>query len=336
MGAHDTFRGDRDSPPRIASEVGLVVYPDCQLSAIHGLTDIFRIASEYAATSISSPPAVIRVSHWAAVNGEVECTFDSHPGTDHALTHVISPPSLIVPEYMTPRADLRSWMLDIHAAGTTVCAVCAGVFVLADAGLLDDRDATTHWAFADELSRRYPAVRVDASRMVVDDVDIITAAGILAWVDLGLTLVERLLGPSVMLHTSRFILSDPPRREQRLYSEFVPSLGHGDSAILQAQQYIHAHSDLQVTVRGLAEVTRLQPRTLQRRFRKATGMSVTEYLQGARIAKARESLELTQHSVEQISMDSGYLDASTFRRLFQRTTGVSPSEYRKRFGIART
>ncbi|WP_051166098.1 GlxA family transcriptional regulator [Amycolatopsis orientalis] len=322
---------------RIVGEVGLLEYEDCQVSAIHGLRDIFRVASEYAVES-ADPPSVIRVSTWtvsATGAGPVlACTSDTHPELQHRLSHLVIPPSLVVPELMRPVSELAGWLGGLRAEGTTLCAVCAGVFVLAETGLLDSRDATTHWAFAEELARRYPKVRVDASRMVIDDVDIVTAAGILAWVDLGLTLVDRMLGPSVMLHTARFVLADPPRRRQSLYREFTPRLQHGDADIREVQIRLHAALHEPHSVEDLARAAAMHPRTFQRRFKEATGLTATEYLQAARIAKARESLELTTEPVARISRSVGYLDVSNFRRLFQRATGVTPSEYRNRFGIA--
>lgn len=322
---------------RVVAEVGLLEYEDAQVSAIHGLRDIFRVASEYAVQA-GDPPSVIRVSTWSVSATDdgpvVVCTSDTHPGLDHQLSHVIIPPSLVVPELMKTVSALTDWLVGLRSDGTTLCAVCAGVFVLAETHLLDSRDATTHWAFAKELARRHPAVRVDASRMVVDDLDIVTAAGILAWVDLGLTLVDRMLGPSVMLHTARFVLADPPRRQQSLYQEFTPRLQHGDAAIREVQTRLHAALHEQLSVNELARGAAMHPRTLQRRFKQATGLTATEYLQAARIAKARESLELTTDSVATISRSVGYLDVSNFRRLFQRATGVTPSEYRNRFSIA--
>ncbi|MEU6423578.1 GlxA family transcriptional regulator [Streptomyces spiralis] len=170
--------------------------------------------------------------------------------------------------------------------------------------------------------------------MVIDDVDIMTAAGILAWVDPGLTLVDRMLGPSVMLHTARFVLADPPRRRQSLYPVFTPRLQHGDTDIREVQARLHACRHEPHSVEHLAPTAAMHPRTFLRRFKEATGVTVTEYIQAACIAKARELLELTNEPVAQISRSVGYPDVSNFRRLFQRATGVTPSEYRSRFGIA--
>lgn len=316
-------------------QLGLLIYPDCQLSAIYGLTDIFRIAGDLAAMEGEAEPPAVRVTHWTSDEcGEIACIYDSHPGTDHHLTHLITPPSLVMPHAMQPMASLTRWLNDRHDEGATVCSVCAGAFLLGEAGLLEGRAATTHWAFADALAARFPTVQVDVDRMVIDDGDIITAGGILAWTDLGLTLVERLLGPAVMLGTARFLLVDPPGRAQRPYSAFLPRLDHGDAAILKVQHWMQKGGGKEHGTGLLAAEARLEERTFLRRFKKATGLRPTEYAQQIRIAKAREALELTRRSVDQIAWDVGYGDPGAFRKLFQRMTGLAPAEYRRRFGVA--
>jgi transcriptional regulator GlxA family with amidase domain len=318
---------------RVVAEIGLLLYPDCQLAAIYGLTDLFRIANDIARTADAPSVQAIRVSHWRQEGEDITCIFDTHPGEEHSLTHVIMPPSLVVPEQMQKMTVFADWMTGLHQTGTTLCSVCAGAFVLAETGLLKGREATTHWAFADTLASRFPTVQVDADRMLIDDGDIITAGGILAWTDLGLTLVERLLGPSVMLNTSRFLLIDPPGRAQRPYGQFVPTLGHGDAEILAIQHWMQATGAKEISVAALAARAGLEERTLLRRFKQATGLRPTEYAQQIRIAKAREALELTRKPVDQIAWHVGYGDSSAFRKVFQRVTGVAPAEYRRRFGV---
>lgn len=321
--------------PKLVAEVGLIIYPDCQLSAVYGLTDIFRIAGNVTATRDAKPSAV-RVTHWTQDrdSGTITCSYDSHPGAPSNPNYLILPPSLVMPHDMQPMSQVAAWMKARHATGTTLCSVCAGAFVLGETGLLDGREATTHWAFAEELGRRLPTTRIDTGRMIIDDGDIITAGGILAWTDLGLTLVERLLGPSVMLETARFLLVDPPGRAQQPYGHFIPRLDHGDAAILTVQHWLQQTGARDVSVADLAERARLEERTFLRRFRKATGLRPTEYAQQIRIAKARESLELSRQPVEQIAHDVGYGDPSAFRKLFQRVTGLAPADYRRRFGVA--
>ncbi|WP_338149313.1 GlxA family transcriptional regulator [Aureimonas altamirensis] len=323
------------------AEIGLLIYPDCQLAAVYGLTDLFRIANEWAARSESQaqkrgPAPFVRVSHWRAdeAGGGIDCVYDSLAETPHRLTHVIAPPSIVMPEKMRSMPVAAGWMNARHAEGSTLCSVCAGAFVLAETGLIDGRRVTTHWAFARQLAERFPGVELAEEQMVIDDGDIMTAGGILAWTDLGLTLVERLMGPSIMLATARFLLVDPPRRSQRPFSQFVPRFDHGDTAILRVQQHVHAHADEPSAVAELAGLASLTERTFLRRFAKATGLRPVEYLQQMRIAKARELLELTANTVDQIGFSVGYGDPAAFRKLFQRLTGLTPNLYRQRYGLA--
>lgn len=316
----------RSSAPE--AEIGLLIYPDCQLSAIYGMTDLFRIAGEW------SEGRTIRVSHWEATTDGVTCIWDSHPNLDHKLSHAIAPPSLVMPERMKPAPRAAKWLRERHAEGTVVGSVCAGAFVLAETGLMKGRRATTHWAFADQLAQRFPDIEVAEDQMVLDDGDVVTAGGILAWTDLGLTIVERFLGPATMLATARFLLIDPPRSSQRPFAAFLPRLDHGDDAIRKAQHHLHAHysealrqSDLQ-TVAGMTE------RTFLRRFTAATGHRPNSYLQQVRIAKARERLERSLEAVDRIAWNVGYSDPAAFRKIFHKLVGTTPAAYRQRFGIA--
>ncbi|MEV0685653.1 helix-turn-helix domain-containing protein [Nocardia sp. NPDC050378] len=273
----------------------------------------------------------MRVSHWRLDEHDVICSYDSLPGTAHRPTHVIFPPSLVEPARMRSADALRRWALGLRAEGAVLGALCAGVFVLAETGVLDRRPATTHWAFADQFARRFPAVELDATRMVIDDGDIITAAGIMAWVDLGLSLVETLWGPNVMLRTSRFLIADSPRRQQIPYMEIMPSNEHDDDAVLRVQERIQAELDRPLSIEDLARSVSLHPRTLQRRFSKATAMSVTEYLQSARLERVVHDLAVTDHTLERIAQSVGYTDPSTLRKLVRRSTGLTPAEYRRKF-----
>lgn len=311
------------------AEIGLLIYPDCQLAAIHGLTDLFRIAGEWTGERARS----IRVSHWRHEDGAMRCLWDSHPGSPHRLSYVIAPPSIALPERIDPTPAAAAWLRERHAEGTVLCSVCAGAFVLAETGLIEGRRATTHWAFADQLARRFPGIRVAQDHMVLDDGDIVTAGGILAWADLGLTLVEKLLGPSTMLATARFLLIDPPRASQRPFAAFTPRFDHGDDPVRRAQHHIHAHADRPLAIADLQEVAGMTPRTLLRRFTAATGHRPNDYLQQVRIARAREALERTRQSVDRIAWSVGYADPAAFRKLFQKLVGLTPAAYRRRFGI---
>lgn len=315
-------------------EIGLLSYPDSLISAIYGLNDLFRIANLVASRHEGLQRPGIRVSHWQYTEaGEIECIQDSHPGKPHELVYIILPPSLIEPEPAQAALPISKWLNRNHQRGSTLCSVCAGSFLLAAAGLLKQREATTHWLFSDLMARRFPDTRVNTDKMIIDDGDIITAGGIMAWQDLGLRLVQRILGPTLMLETARFLLIDPALREQKFYSIFSPQLYHGDEPILKVQHWLQANGARDVTLPAMAEKAGMERRTFLRRFQKATGMTPTEYCQHLRIGKGREMLELTQQTVDQIAWSVGYEDPGAFRKVFHKIIGLTPGEYRTRFSV---
>ncbi|WP_428682607.1 GlxA family transcriptional regulator [Sphingopyxis sp.] len=317
--------------PQTLVEVGMMLYPDCQMGMVHGITDLFHIAGRFAVDHGRQP---IRVSHWRMQEGGgfARC-FDSHPDEPAANSPsvIVTPGSLhrlLEAEEVAPYAR---WLVDRHAQGTVLASNCGGSFALAATGLLSGRPATTHWFFAEEFKARFPDVRLEADRMVIDEGDIITAGGLMAWTDLGLRIVERLLGPSVMMETARFLLIDPSGREQKNYASFAPKLTHGDEPVLKVQHWLQAKGAGPVVLADMAAEAGMEERTFQRRFKAATGMTPVEYVQHIRVGKARELLEFTKRTVDQIAWAVGYEDAAAFRKLFHRITGLSPQEYRQRF-----
>ncbi|HEY6125080.1 MAG TPA: GlxA family transcriptional regulator [Steroidobacteraceae bacterium] len=313
--------------------VAIACYPGAQATCIHGLTDLFMYADYFAREHAAKQQAVVRVTHWrhGADGDALECTYDSDPGPFANPAVCIVPACQMAPPKVALAPQSVAWVKQRHSEGAVVAAVCGGVFLLAESGLLAGRRATTHWMFAQELQRRFPDLDVDSDRLVIDESDVITAGGVLAWADMGLSLVERLLGPTVMCTTARFMLMDPPGREQRAYGEFTPHLQHGDKTILSIQHWLQANSTTACSVSRLADRVNLSERTFLRRFMKATGVKPSEYHQRLRVARSRELLEFTRDSVEQIAAATGYEDPGGFRRIFKRVVGLSPTEYRRRF-----
>lgn len=321
------------SIPRI--EIGLACDAGTSNAGIYGLTDLFTYAGEFAAKRQNgTTPSAVRITHWRAdeCDTEVRCAYDSCPGSRHALSLVVIPGNVQAPE--TPpkkNSPLLNWLRERHTEGVVLAAVCGGVFILARTGLLGGRQATTHWSFSDRFAEQFPDVLTETDHMVIDYGDVVTAGGVLAWADLGLRLIERFLGAAVMLETARFMNVDPPGREQRFYSEFDPRTKHGDRAILKAQQWLLTRREQPVSVAHVAEYADLEPRTFLRRFVAATGMKPSEYQQRLRITRAREMLEFSQASIEEISWSLGYGDVGGFRRVFRKVMGLTPSDYRRRF-----
>ncbi|MFK4443369.1 transcriptional regulator GlxA family with amidase domain [Caballeronia udeis] len=309
-------------------EIALLIYPGSQLAAVHGLTDLFQIAERLFQRSKGIEHPVLRVSHV-----QFDAGSSSPPRADSAPDFVIVPPSLGGLPIGDAFAPIVQWLKDCHARGAVLASVCVGTFLLAQTGLLAKRAATTHWSQAQHLAERFPEIRVDADKLLIDDGDILTAGGLMAWPDLGLRIVDRLLGSAAIVETARFLLVDPPGREQRYYSAFSPKLNHGDKTILEVQHWLQQDSAHHPTIASMAQRAGLEERTFLRRFQKATGLRPTEYCQHLRVGKAREMLETSQQSFDQVAWKVGYEDVGSFRKVFIKLTGLSPGDYRRRFRV---
>lgn len=306
--------------------LAILAYPGAQTAAILGLRDLLEGAVRLnTARGGRATTLVVRILE----------AGDPLIGLDPPLAALILPPALGADPAAPADPILTARLRQLHRGGTLLCSVCAGAFLLAETGLLAGRPATTHWALAARFGQCFPEVRLDADRLVIDDGDLITAGGLMAWVDLGLCLVDRFLGPEAMLATARHFLVEPGGREQRFYSTFSPALGHGDGAILRAQAWLQAHAGEPVDIAQMARAARLGERTFLRRFQGATSLRPTEYLQHLRVSKARDLLERSNLAMADLAMQVGYQDPGAFRKVFQRLMGLSPSEYRRRFQMAR-
>ena len=314
-------------------EIGILLYPEAQLSAVLGLTDLFEIANRLALSHDSTKGRGIRVSHWKLDIHQATPTrvFDTMPDKSGSPTVIVMPPTLGEPATAEISAPYRDWLRQHHQAGGVLASVCAGAFLLAETGLLAGRPATTHWLYTETFREQFPEVQLDTDRLIIDDVDIITAGGAMAWTDLGLKLVDRFIGSSIMIKTAWFLLVDPPGREQRYYSVFSPKLMHGDAAILKVQHWLQETEAQDIALDRLASVAGLHERTFQRRFFKATGVTPSEYCQRLRVGKARELLQFSRSSIETVAWEVGYQDTGAFRKIFTRIIGLSPGEYRERF-----
>lgn len=312
--------------------IGVLIYPGAQMAAVLGMTDLFRVAGDIAARRHDQDVRPLMVSHWrAATPGQgPECVFASGGDEGRPPDVCILPPSLEGPPVQDDPAT-TDWLLSQHQRGATLASVCTGAFVLGATGLLAGRSVTTHWTYEAAFGARFPEARVNTDRLILDEDDIITAGGLMAWTDLALALIDRHLGAEVMIEAARTFLLDPPGREQSFYSGFSPRLDHQDPAVLKVQHWLSDTEAKTVDVATLAAQAGLEERTFLRRFHKATGMTSTEYWQRLRVARARNLLQEGLLSTDQVAWDVGYSDPSAFRRVFNRVVGLTPAEYRNRF-----
>ncbi|WP_433306447.1 helix-turn-helix domain-containing protein [Actinoplanes sp. CA-030573] len=254
---------------------------------------------------------------------------------DWPLDRLAEAETVIVPGWADldadPPADLVAAVRQAHAAGARVASLCTGAFVLAAAGLLDGRRATTHWLYADALAARYPSIEVDPDVLYVDDGSVLTSAGKAAALDLCLHLVRTDHGSSVANAIARKLVVQPHRPGGQAQFVATPVPEPHDRPFSEVLAWASERLDQPLTVDDLARRANLSTRHLGRRFRAATGTTARQWLLTQRIRRAQELLETTGDSIDAIARATGMGTATSLRRHFQRTVGVSPATYRKTF-----
>jgi len=217
------------------------------------------------------------------------------------------------------------------AGGGAVVSLCIGAFLLAEAGVLHGRSATTSWLYADQLACRYPEVEVRADQLVVTDQGVTTTAAFSAMYDFALTLIRRHSGESIARTTARIALVDDARTSQAPYVDQAILPAAGSTFADDVKRWLDQHLNAAYDLEQLAGQLHVSSRTLLRRFGETTGTTPLEYLQAARVRRAGRLLETTGQTVARIAGEVGYKDPASFSRLFRRHTGKAPGEYRSQF-----
>lgn len=315
--------------------IAIIKYPGVQLTAVHGLTDMLITANAFISKSKLKQASRFCVSHWEldVENNALEATFKSLSKIPYQQTVCILPGSLENSMTEPQSVLIQSWIRQQHYGGAIASSVCKGAFILAGSGLVDNRIITTHWDLASTFKTEFPKVHLDIEKILISDGDIITAGGVMAWLDLGLNIIHRFSGPEIMIAVAKYFLIDVSGREQKFYSPFAPPLDHGDVLILKLQHFLQQNYHTSHSLKSLAEISSVSTRTLIRRFQKILGMSPTRYIQALRIGKAKELLEFTTLPVNHIALSVGYEDPGAFRKIFRRISGSTPIEHRQRFKV---
>jgi transcriptional regulator GlxA family with amidase domain len=235
------------------------------------------------------------------------------------------------PDTWPPEAEVLEALVAAHTRGARIASICTGAFVLAEAGLLDGRPATTHWAHAERLAAAYPAVAVDPGVLYLDDGDVLSSAGVAAGIDLCLHLVRRDHGAEAANAIARRIVVAPHRdggQAQFVRAPLPVSTGEG---LEPTRSWAMDRLREPLTVADLARHAHCSERTFARRFRDETGTSPLRWLLHQRVLAARRLLEATDLPVETVAAESGFGSAASLRDHFRRATTTSPTAYRRAF-----
>src|SRR3569833_537571 len=228
-------------------------------------------------------------------------------------------------------AALLSWIVAQHKKGAAVASLCIGAFILAGTGLLDGRSCTTHWEFSNDFRNMFPHVNLVEDKIITDENNVYTSGGAYSWLNLILYLVEKFAGQDIAIACSKGFQIDYQRSSQSPFFIFSGQKDHEDLGIKCIQDHIEKNIHSKISVDELAAMFALGRRNLERRFKKATGNSVMEYIQRVKMEAVKKSLETSRLGVNEAMDKVGYSDPKAFRVVFKKVTGLSPLQYRNRY-----
>lgn len=253
---------------------------------------------------------------------------------DHTIDDIKHTDILFLPAlWRNPKSSLRQnpklieWIKQLHKQGTLICSVGIGVSFLAETGLLDNQAATTHWYYFDRFQKDYPSIQLKRQHFIVQADNLFTAASVNAFADLTVFLIQKVYNKLVAMHVERHF-SHEVRKAYSSTSFVDEHSQHPDEDIVQVQVWLQDNYEQDITIKALAEQFELSVRTLNRRFKSATGVTPLNYLQQLRIDAAKDLLKKTNLSIYEVACQVGYHDLSHFNRLFKRLLATNPKKYR--------
>ncbi|WP_433461847.1 GlxA family transcriptional regulator [Spirillospora sp. CA-128828] len=323
-------RGRAEAQPA-ARRLVVVVFDGAPLASMSFAFGAFGMAAHHGALPGTDLRIVAGEPGAAIVGGGLSCPVP------HDLEAIRAADLVVVPYLPQPTAEgppepVLEALRAAHARGARVAGLCSGPFVLAAAGLLDGRPATTHWSLAARLAELHPSVRVDASVLYVDDGDVLTAGGGAAGMDLGLHLIRSMLGAADANRLARALVVPPHRPGgQAQYIEApVPELDAGDP-VAETIAWALEHLDSAFPVAALARRAHMSRRNYDRRFREITGSAPAQWLAHQRVIRAQRLLETSDLPVDEVARHCGFPSAAALRARFRQVAGVTPTAYRETF-----
>jgi len=325
--------------------VSVVAIPESAASTLFGIVDVMQ---SFAFMGIATTHTGMKPPFEVEIVGEKAAPLQLASGVpvnvQNAVNNVEASDIVIVPS-MLLRSEgwqkarypqLVHWLGSMHDRGAVLCSACSGIFLLAETGLFDGKDATVHFIYARTFAATYPAVPIHPERVLMvsgSREELITSGASTTWHDMVLYLIARYAGPNAAQEVARQFALQWHHDGLSPYIVFDGRTDHGDGDIQSAQEWLASHFSVANPVEETIKQSKLAERTFKRRFTRATGLTPIAYVQRLRIEDAKRRLERTDASVDEISWQVGYEDSAFFRRLFKRTTGLGPGAYRKRFRI---
>lgn len=324
----------------------LLAAPETSASVLYGLYDVLvSVGAVYSDMVAGLPGDELLDVKIASADGKPFHCLSNIPVEPHMIADDRAAPDAVivcdmytliydVPKGRYPRET--AWLRNMHSNGALITSVCSGSLLLAEAGLLDGKEATAHWAYRDMFQRHYPKVAFRNESILcltAESERVVTAGGVSSWHDLAVYLIAKFCGYQQAIETAKVFLISGHSEGQSPYSVMTRPMETSDAQISDCQVWIADNYALTKPVEKMVERSGLNPRTFSRRFRSVTGYTPIEYVQALRIEEAKQMLETDAHSVDDVGISIGYEDPASFRRVFKRGVGLSPAAYRKKFQL---
>lgn len=323
--------------------VYILVHDDVVLSSAAAPLDIFTRTNDILQADGQSPAFDValvgrqsdRVSLSLPVSFHCRRTLDEVPpkSTGHRQSLILVPAfSGDWDDVREKNRDVVEWLGRHYRAGTEIASLCLGSYFLAEAGLLDGKPCTSHWAAFEDMRRRYPKVELQPDSVLTDQSGIYSGGGAFSSLNLVLYLVEKFCGHDTGVRVAKNFSIHRDHVNQAHFSVFNGLNQHGDRLILSAQDYIENHYSKDISVECVAVRVNMSKRNFIRRFKQAVQITPLEYIQRVKIEAAKKALERGQKNIQALTHQVGYSDSKTFRSVFKRVTGVTPQVYRSKYG----
>lgn len=328
--------------------VAILVVPEVTLSTTYGMYDLFASPGRDYQFITSGVMGEQRMNPYLVARGKEG--FQAANGLwvkpHHDFADCPKPDIVCLPDFFVNPGDSVAgqydpearWLREVHAEGATLASACTGAVLLGEAGLLADCDVTIHWGYGKTLTNNYPGVRLRLQQSLVlsgEAQRIVMVGGGSSWQDLALYLIARYVGLEQAIEVAKVYMLQWHDLGQQPFAALMSFRQTSDAIINRCQEWVAENYRAASPVAAMARVSQLPERTFMRRFREATGVTPLDYVHALRLEEAKQMLETGDLSIEAIAEEVGYEDASFFGRLFRRKVGMTPAQYRLRFGALR-
>lgn len=316
--------------------VSILVPESAVLAAIDDPRHVFSMVNSFFEQEGKPPAFDIKLIGQAKKVKLHNSCFTVH--ADYLLEEVKRTDLIFIPAFdgamktaLERNKDFIPWIIERRNGGAEVVSLCVGAFLLAQTGLLDGKNCSTHWRAAEEFRKMFPDVDLQTDKIITEEDGIYTSGGATSYWNLLLYLVEKYTNRETAILTSKVFAIDINRYSQSQFIIFKGQKDHADEPVKKAQKFIENNFHEKFTIEQLAEMFAISRRSFERRFKRATDNTVNEYLQRVRIEAAKKSFETTRKNILEVMFDVGYSDSKAFRGTFKKITGMTPFDYRSKY-----